>query len=401
MGRTGFNRMSIRVSFFILSVYILINVFFGMYFSYIGFFNGGDFKGFPILNYEIYFKVFVSEIFLIISLYVVSAFIFFVRISQKFICNKSKVLDYFVIFLQAAYLIYAYSTGVGVVSEDFYTATSNSPVRYVFAIFHPDYFFIAYYFIFRNVSKTNVLLFIFSNLIRGWFAGSLLFLTFVYLSKNYRSIKVKYIFILFVVFILLAPTVYFVKYSARGKQDVSLLSYLSYYSYDTYSIVMTSAFSRFQHISELYYVDVNMNEIRDDFDKKNIVPFYLDNPSLNIISPLLGYNSTETLNAYVTRQYLGVESGNTHIGPLAWLNINLVTSLLFLFFYIVSVFSASYLLKSMSAKNVTFTFFTTIFCLFFIHGWFNAYFLILWSLFIIYMYCLFRRSFFKWKGKIK
>lgn len=378
--------MRLSLSTIFISVYLFANLLLGAYYGFYGSL-GGDFKNTVIDNYDVYLTVYVVENILIILFLIALRLAFYSVSVKKIIITNNKILSIFVMCIQISFLLYSHYTGVGQLSDDFYNVTVDNPLKYVFTFFNADYLFLAYFCIARKPSKINIALYFISNIYRGWFAGALVNIAFILAVKIFkeRGLKLKYVIVSIIMFMVLAPAIYYVKYVTRGAENMESTGVSAYYSGEMYNELINAAFSRFQHISETYSVVNNIDVIQNGMEKKSFVPFYFENPAKKQLVNLFGYQDSITITQYAAENILHKIPGNIHVGILTWLLVSPLLSLVYVIFLFSSFIVLVFLLKKLTTENV-WPYCVWITMLLAMHGWFTSYFMFLWSLFVIYLF---------------
>lgn len=379
--------MRLRPVSIILCVYFFSNIVYGLIFLNDGVL-GGDFNGRLVSDDNEFVIVYVAEIFLMLLFFV---FLYFISsLIDKRKNKKNTAVDFnenliskIVFFVQLSFLLYSAYTGIGKLSEDYYNTQVNNPLKYFFSFFNADYLFLTYFTVSKRYSKSNIILYLISNLYRGWITGVLMSLFFIFIIKRFDFIKFKTLAVLGVVFVLCAPSLYFVKYVSRGaQQDPSFQTLASYYNGDVHGKVMSSIFQRFQHISETYSCIADISVLRSGYESKNFVPFYLDNFLKKPLSNVLNYQSDKTLTQYAAENILHKDPGNIHVGILPWLLIDPFLTFSFVVGIIISFYCLCGLISSLS-NNSSWPIAVWATAVFAMHGWYSAFFMIIWSYFIL------------------
>nr|WP_159466277.1 oligosaccharide repeat unit polymerase [Scandinavium goeteborgense] len=363
-------------------LYFISNITLGAYYGYTGVL-GGDFTGVKIKNDELYFAVYLIELGLMSLFLILLRFIYRTRKVQANDDNYGW-LNKYVFFIQLSFLIYSYTTGVGRLSQDYYGTNVDNPLKYFFTFFNADYFFLVSLCINSRINKTNVGLYLISNIYRGWFAGALLNIIFICAVKIFPNARMRFrtIFIIFAGFILLAPSIYYIKYVSRGADSIGLEAVSQYYQKDLYSQVINSAFSRFQHISETYSIVQDIDVLATGYESGQFVPFFFENPAKRQLAKMFNYENDLTITQYSAESILQKIPGNIQIGLLPWLLISPYLTVIFLLYLVVTFIVLVSYLKKLTSQNV-WPYCVWITMLLAMHGWFTSYFMFLWSLFLV------------------
>ncbi|OIX99039.1 MULTISPECIES: oligosaccharide repeat unit polymerase [Pantoea] len=372
----------IKPSTFLMCLYFGSNIIFGFVFLFRGQL-GGDYDNTLIDNPYKYLAIFgtelVSMVFFITMLrLIVNTTIR--RSKTKKINVNYKLISWIAFVAQLLFLVYSAITGIGKLSGDYYNTTVDNPLKYIFTFINADYFFLALYGINPCRDKKNVILYLTSSLYRGWFAGALLniFLLNILKRENYK-LQLKYISIIFILFVTLAPSLYFVKYTSRNANSQFNISTLQqYYDVEIYTTVMKAVFERFQHVSETFSAVQNISILRDGADQKKYIPFYLDNFLKRQVGSLLGYED-KSITEYSAEQILNKNPGNIQTGILPWLLINPTLLICYIIFTFLSFFIFGWMVKILSNNYLVWPVTLWAYTVFALHGWFSAYFMIIFS----------------------
>ncbi len=158
----------------------------------------GDLEG---VKLESSSSLFIA-LFLVLLCYfllLVIGFNYFRKIKIPRIIKTPKSLSYqakftvssFILLLQLAFFIFNQTEGVNVAGS--LNVKSNSTLAFIWVFLPIDYIFYLYFVTFRNekLLKTNLVLFIISNLSRGW-SGFILILLFLEWCNRYRNRTLNY-----------------------------------------------------------------------------------------------------------------------------------------------------------------------------------------------------------------
>lgn len=359
----------------------------GSIFYHFGIITDGDFSGWKILNSHLFLLVFFFSVCLIPLFYYLILFINNIietsnikQITLQLTTRRDSLISYLVMIIQIAYFIYVYTTGTATLGHT-EPVKVNNPLKYIFTLFNPDALFMIYYLISKKglTQKSNLIIFLISNIYRGWIAGAMLQIMILFLIRNasYLKIKLHWIILSICFASLLAPSIYYLKYVSRNAETLSIERYSSYYSSQYYLKIMNQIFARFQHIDVNYFMFENIDKIRKAEENKQFVPPYLDNSFRRLLSSNFNY-SYNTLNEYTARDILYRKvGGNVQIGILPWLFISGSTTLIYLIFLVFLIFSFSLILKLLRLPyeiRINSILWFSIFYL--LHSWFFAFILL-------------------------
>ncbi|MHA2769950.1 oligosaccharide repeat unit polymerase [Vibrio harveyi] len=407
--------IKIKPNSLLLLFYLSMNILLGFYWLVI-MRVGGDFEKQNIIidNIEAYSSIFLGEI-LLITLFAFSLIILTQR--PIFVAKQNNIkprtwnyISFFVFIIQSFYFLYAIKTGVSVLGskED---VVDIGPIKFIFTIFNADYIFVIYAFSMKALKRSkntallvNTFLFFLSSLYRGWIAGSILSLVLIFIfSDNKVRIRLFYLLILIILFFILAPSIYYVKYVTRGAETLSWEAYFKYYNPETLVLVLTSVLSRFQHISETFVIMSQIDTVSNDYKSGGFVPFLFDNQFRSVLVSKF-HIDYRTFGEYAASQILKRESGgNIHTGMLPWLNIDILNSVGYVLFFFLTNILAIYALSYIIPKYAYSTIMMYYFLLYFMHGWFSSYFIVLLSIveFVFLVVMINRVRFFTSYNKVK
>jgi hypothetical protein len=317
--------------------------------------------------------------------------------------NKMSV---FVLLLQLSFLVFNLIEGVNSAGS---TRTTNSPIRYLFIILAPDLFFLICYGFARNnkLFKYNLVIYLFSNLQRGWLGGLLTVMileVFVYYKKNGLSQKFIFSTTFFgIIIVAIAPYLIALKWAARAffgggstGADAELELIFSLGNRDYFTSLIDSAnyiIARFQIISNTYLIIENSQVISSAAERGEFVSFYLVGLPQMMIFKLFGADY-QMLNSFIVSMfdpnyYINELSYNTHTGWFSWIIAEPHLIIQYLIFSVFLVFGVTYLSAKIGGEYIYFISWLMTLMLF-MQGWIHAYM----SFFIALIIFWFVKSFF-------
>jgi hypothetical protein len=340
--------------------------------------------------------IFISYLFVIIP------FLFFCiylypYFQQK--CNESKSfiikislqnkLTFFVLFLQVLFLIFNLITGVNSAGS---TIKTDSYLKYLFIIFSPDIFFMILYATCRenNYFKYNLIIYLISNIQRGWMLGIfyiLIFELYIY-YKRFKFSKRLILILFFTISLIftLMPYIIAIKWAARSyfgglssnfNEELELVINLSN---QDYLISLFNSFSylfgRFQVLTNVYLVFENMDILQTLKDNNEFISVFSIGLPQMFVHKIFGVNYLEINSffpAFMTnKQNLDAIDWTTHVG---WIGLIIPELYLFIFYLIYSillVYIIVFLCNKIGGKYIFFLgWFATL--IFLMHGWMQAY----------------------------
>lgn len=397
------------ISTIVLFFYLIVNIVMGCFFYSSGYL-GGDFYGEKIRNDDLFLSVFILELVLFASFYFIALFIIKINFSKIKQCNKNRIsmtalkrFNIFLMILQACFILFIGFTGFGKISllieGETSVADMSSPIKYIFVVLLPDFLFIVYFLIQKENKKTciNLVLYLLSNIIRGWVSGPVLLVMVIFLIKRFSrsKIKIKTVLLIVLSFLVFVPIITSLKFGIRFQNNEVNITSVLQDSYDNSGSYYLRTLNRFQHVSETYSFMNNMSMIRRDYDNGKIALPFFTNDFINITSKIFGFEP-QNLLTYGSKVLLDRPFGNIQSGILPWLSISYFFSFSYLVVFILFSVVLSRLCYYMNfdyimTKNIVIWF--TVY--YYFHGWIFSYMNLLVAMIIFIIFC----SLFK--GKVK
>lgn len=321
---------------------------------------------------------------------------------KKCSVNRLLFFGWSLLFLQILYFIYNFTTG----SNQAGASNPEGVVRFLWLILPVDYIFYIYY-VFARTSKSklvkfNLFIFALSQLSRGWLGWLLVFIYIelcFWLKRNDGNIRLKlksfFIYILFTPVLALFPLLIYLKVAMRDAlslQDVSIL-YEIINGLD-FSFVFLSFFDalffRLQHFSNVVFVYDNINALREFLQSDRVAMFYFEGLLPQIISKLIDIAPGEDIHLFLYSYFINakyIAETTLQTGFVSWLFFDMGTSVIYLSYILLLIFSSIYLSKKTGSYEVQSLTWFFVF-LYLMNGWFNAYLFYMQALIIV---CFFLR----------
>ena len=241
-------------------------------------------------------------------------------------------LAYLVFLVQLGYLLFNLSYGVNVAGSK---ATSDSWLRFIFYFFVPDWLFIVYYSIYRKTPGflPNLLLYIGSNVVRGWFG---MWIIILFLEGAYRVQEREFNLKVYLPSITLGfvtlPFFYQLKLEIRSAIDASLAPFdlINKVIQNIIDVGWTTAFidsiwpviMRFQHVSNVVGIIEKSSELSRDVGSE-FTYFFMEGTPQYVIRKMFSVTEISDIHIrllyYLIPEQLPVDAiTNTHVGLVGW-----------------------------------------------------------------------------------
>ena len=385
--------MNVNPRALFLTLYIFCNIAATFIFLERGFL-GGDFKDFIVQDD---FLLITVCVFVVVS-YILLLTTVFNKLSSIFLSKNSKprVLDksmhFFILFIQMFFLLYCMETGA-------YIAGSNvkvtNPIKYLWILIPVDYVFLVYYAVARESKffKYNLIIYIFSNIVRGWTG---FFVLVLFLESYYqfvikkKKLEKKHIISFFVLLFVVVPLLISVKWAIRAADTVNLETLLIIVSsaYDNFlqdsEISFLEVFGRFfviiverlQHVANVYQIAQYSDVFWHDLVKGNYLPFIFEGLPQYTILKFMGIEYVD-LHVYLPQFFYGNKfqgvNNSFHTGFVSWLMISPLLWVFYLGYMFLLVSFSMALMKRLNSALGTGLIWLSI-LMFIMNGWLNAYF---------------------------
>jgi hypothetical protein len=311
-------------------------------------------------------------------------------------CGKITTLGKLVVFLQVAYLVFNFFTGSNMAGGD---KGSGEWLRFIWLLIPVDYMFYIYYVMARgkrsSLCRLNLLLFILSQLSRGWL-GWILVVSYIelcfYVSNNSFKIKTLLYMILMTPLVVMLPFLFYFKVALRDallNQNFSELMFLIK-SVDfsvVFSIFLESLFYRLQHLSNVVFIYEKLGDISSLIDFNKVAVFYWEGLPQQTFAKITGFYPGQDMHLFLYDYYINssMDSETTlQTGFISWLLFGPLLSVFYVLYCLFLVFISVYLSKRIYSHHLCSL--TWFFVLGYImNGWFNAFIFYIQALIMIYM----------------
>lgn len=323
-----------KVQVYMLLLYIFFNTY-GLFYVFLNKETFGDFV-LPLKSDYFLLLAYLSVIipFVFFNLWLFPYFQNRMRMSTPRLSTENK-MSMFVLILQVMFIVFNLIEGVNSAGSNL---TTSSPIKYIFIMFAPDMFFLILYGFARNNTffKYNLIVYLISNLQRGWLGGLLtvLIIEFFVFYKKYGFSR-KLIFTvssLGALVILISPYLVALKWAVRAyfggissdtNAEFDLIFSLGNKEYLTsLGETLNYIIARFQVLSNTYLMFEYSNVIYSAADKGEFVSFYLVGLPQMLIIKLFGFDY-QMLNSFIasifdSNYYINSSTYNTHTGWFGW-----------------------------------------------------------------------------------
>lgn len=333
----------------------------------------------------------------------------FVKVDQ-FKCDEGKVsttIGLILIFSQLAFFIFNQIEGVNVAGTR--NTTSGGWVSYIWIFFPVDMLFFIYYGIYRDnkLFYANFLIWIFSNLSRGWF-GIFIFIAFFEVARAIRAKTINYLKVgaVAIIVVIAYPFISAIKWFLRGSfkddgfsGDLTLafeilnISSLSDY-FDVLLLSLTQLIGRLQTVSSLVEIRHHIDFIRSEFENGRFLPFWMEGLHGIIIERLL-YDSKTMLAGVALTKYFDyqwiydVGDWITNISFPAWLFIAPVLIPIFILYVVFLALLSYYLKQRISVNPAASDMLWLAWLMYLMPPWFNVFTTFIYSLFLFLLMKIF------------
>lgn len=325
--------------------------------------------------YAFMFQV-VSLLLIIFSYYLVSN-----ATKKDNLLYFSNSVGFFLIFGQIFFLLINFYFGANIAGDN--SEFKGNPLINIIFILLP---FDILFFILGLCLKSsklfflNSILYLISNLIRGWMGAPLLLVFAILCRKEYIKLNFKnsFFILIFVTFLMLiSPYLMELKWIVRGKiDDASIIENVENYGYLNYlSESVDYIFNRFQHVGHVAMIIQNQDFLNVKYNLGYIVPYWAEGLPQSIFMKILHIDSFMTLPRFVTIELFSAplaSSWTVNVGLAGWMVVLKTKFLLLIFFIFLIVFLPFYFVSKFGNKRLLLM--LACFSLFYLfHGWFYAY----------------------------
>lgn len=291
----------------------------------------------------------------------------------------------FLIFYQLFYLLLVIFFGVGVVNGD--VSNVSTIIIILTNILSADILF----FIIGSQLKSNkyfilnLILYLFSSIIRGWMGGFLISI-FIYLCRKkyvYLKLSSLFFYVIIIVLILLAsPFLIDLKFSIRAGDSFDF-SWLDYS--DRLLTSIDYLFSRFQHVGHIYLIIKDSWIYSNAYEVGLIKSYLIEGLPQGIIYSRLGNSIGLEFGQYFAKNAFAGFGWNANPGLAGWLYILREKSLFFMTYWMIIILSTYFLILKKATYEL-FLVFSIFLITYFFHGWLGSFFnliLMIWFFTII------------------
>ena len=331
----------------------------------------------PVL-FSAFFLQIISLIFLV-SIY------FFFR-NKDFSNNKifGGVAGIILLLWQLMFLLFALIFGLGVVGSE---SKASQFLVMISNFLSADilYILIAPSLKSSKIFNINTAIYLVSTMVRGWMGGGLIAF-FIYLCRvGYLKVSIKTIVFYVVVFILIilsSPFLIDLKSIVRtgGDFDFDMNGYN-----DKLELAVDYILGRFQHLGHTALLINNADEYRRLYELNKILPYWVEGIPQNFFYKLLGNKELLTYSNMMAVRDFGAyssEAWNANTGLSGWL-ILLREKSVFLFIYWSLLIIPFFYFIYKYANRQFFNVFSVFMIIYLYHGWFGAFFNLIFLAFII------------------
>ena len=386
---------------FLFNIYLFSNIF-----GFIYIWNTktliGDYKDISLYSKD---ALIYAIIIIVITLFLIQGFLF--NFFEKTYNNDFKVeinyyvdknIGYILLILQVLYFIYCMYYNVGVAASEH--ISKSTLLRKIWLLIPIDWMFLIYYSLHKKnkLYRVNLLVYIISNIARGW-SGQFLFLFFF----EYKTIKKNKILLLFFIIILLIiyPIITEIKFFIRNNNidinlngiydlitNIDIITYLKDYEY-----FFTNLIGRLSVVSNVVELLHHVNYFELLYNKNKIEPFFMEGNIQYIIKKIMDIpfknNLANELSVYantniINNQFLQ-ESNSTSLNVtiLGWLLILNEKSVYFILYLILLIKLTFYFFNKIPFK-INYDVIWLLMLMLLFHGWLSAFVSFIWAI-IIYL----------------
>lgn len=308
-----------------------------------------------------------------------------------------KAMGRAILLIQATYFLFVLVFSAGGAGAD--AEKGGGALRFIFYVINPDMLFLVYFGVTMYITgkcphrTQNLLLFLLSNIVRGWL-GPLLIIMFIYgilfverADMNKWTLwRVTKISILSLIGFVAASFLMHIKLALRVGGDAILTVLQNLALDDVILAFFESLFSRLQMLSTVSFQITKQEQLSRFIDEGVLGSFYTDGLPQQVLYKVLGVEPGENLNLFLWKYYIPGDffEAQTTVQPglVGWLYILPFYSLVFFFLYIVMLlFINKKLIEQFGGRGLRHLSWFCVF-LFLLPGWLGAYISFLWALVI-------------------
>ena len=363
----------------------------------------GDYKDISLYSKD---ALIYAIIIIVITLFLLQGFLF--NFLEKTSINDFKVeinnyvdkkVGYILLILQLLFFMYCMYYNVGVAASE--NISKSTLLRKIWLLIPIDWMFLIYYSLNKknNLYRVNLLVYIISNIARGW-SGQFLFLFFF----EYKKIKKNKILLLFFIIIILIiyPIITEIKFFIRSNNNfdinlnviydlitnIDIITYLK-----DYEFFFTNLIGRLSVISNVVEILHHVNYFELLYNKNKIEPFFMEGNIQYIIKKIMDipfknnfpkelavYANTNIVDNQVLQENTSTALNVTLLGWLLILNEKSVYFILYLLLLIKLTF---YFFNKIPFK-INYDVIWLLMLILLFHGWLSAFVSFIWAI-IIYL----------------
>lgn len=372
-------KIHINPFYLLVFFYLIINFIYAI----IGFYDGEmeiEFQH-KIIDKISFIYAFIFQlisVFLIVVAYIVA--------SNKYVANNtteySDKIGFFLLFGQILYLVVnlLYNANIAGSSEVF----SGNPLLNMFFILLPFdilFFILGVALKSKKLFYLNSIIYLISNLSRGWMGAPLLLLFAVLCRSNGFYLNGRNFFkilVSIVIFAIICPYLLELKWVIRGGYDlIDVVNNVDSYGYERYFFeAMDYVFNRFQHVGHVALILDNSDYLGMKYSHmSNMVPYWAEGLIQSIFMNVAHIDGYLTFSRFTTMYLFKVslaQSWTTNVGMASWFFI-LGYKVIYYILYLMLVIFIPFLFIAKYANRQIFLMLSVFAIFYLFHGWFFAY----------------------------
>ncbi|MDX7597079.1 oligosaccharide repeat unit polymerase [Aeromonas caviae] len=299
-----------------------------------------------------------------------------------------------ILVIQLAYFIFNIVTGSNAAGGD---PKAGGWIRFLWFIIPVDYIFYIYYVMARggNRAKTyklNVVIFIISQLSRGWL-GWILIVTYIELCFMFANsrFKIRCWHLLFSLFLVLAlPVLFYLKVALRellSEQNMHNVFYvISHIDLAlAYSYFIDGLFSRLQQLSNVVFIYEHAAQIKNSIAINEVANFYWEGLFQQTIAKMIGVYPGEDMHLFLYSNYISDSTTTLQTGFISWFFLDDLFGTMYVTYVLFLMITAVYLSKKLGGERLCSLTWFFVF-LYLLCGWFNAFLVYIQSLITVFIF---------------
>lgn len=368
--------MRFNIFYFLLIFYFIINT---------AFFIFGLSANYVVVEFDL-FSISKSDLivaYLVQLVTFLTIFLSYFLISKSNIENKKNICisdawSFFLLIWQILFCLFNYYYGVNLAGV--YGGNPNAILNYIFIFFPADVLFLimSIHLKSNKMFVLNNVVYLFSNLIRGWMSAPLIFIILFFIRKGSMRVDIKNLIVIlgiFLILLFLTPFLFELKWIARSNSLYSgvINNVLDRGYFESLNLTLTYIFSRFQHIYHVALLSQKSDFFYMLYENGRILPYWSEGFLQNIIIKLLNIEVADTLGLNVARNvFSSQEEWSANAGLSGWVFV-LQEKFVFFYAYILFILLIPFYIvkKYLGNKSLMLMGVFSIFYLF--HGWIGSY----------------------------